>query len=139
MRETTMAVFNRNVARLVIVSMCGLTGLPASAAHAEMITTEQVAASQPTTPARERIEALLERADVRAALERRGVSPIEAKKRIEALSDDEVQRIAGKLDSLPAGGDIEGILWIAFLAFLVLLVTDILGYTKVFSFTRPAK
>jgi hypothetical protein len=55
------------------------------------------------------------------------------------LSDDEVEHLAGRLDSLPAGGDVEGVLWIAFLVFLVLLVTDILGFTKVFSFTRPAK
>jgi hypothetical protein len=82
---------------------------------------------------------LFDRADVRAELERRGVSATEAKKRIDALSDDEVEHLAGRLDSLPAGGDVEGVLWIAFLVFLVLLVTDILGFTKVFSFTRPAK
>lgn len=134
-----MTNFEKNIARFVIVSVFGV-GLPLPAAHAEMVTTEQVATSRlGGTSARQRVEALLERADVRAALERRGVSATEARKRIEALSDDEVERIAGRLDSLPAGGDIEGILWIAFLTFLVLLITDILGYTKVFSFTRPAK
>jgi hypothetical protein len=128
------------MARFLIVSMCGL-GLPVPPAHAEMIsTTQAAAASQPgKTSARERVGALFDRTDVRAALERRGVSAAEARKRIDALSDDEIERLAGKLDSLPAGGDLEGILWIAFLAFLVLLVTDILGFTKVFSFTRPAK
>jgi len=37
---------------------------------------------------------------------------------------------------LPAGGDI---LWAAVLIFLVLLVTDMMGYTKVFPFTRSAR
>jgi len=134
-----MTRLKKNIACSLIVSMLG-AGLPAPAAHAEMVTTMQVAASQRgQIPPRERIEALLDRADVRAALERRGVSAAEARKRIAALSDDEVQRIAGKLDSLPAGGDVVDVLWIAFLVFLVLLVTDILGFTKVFSFTRPAK
>ena len=134
-----MTGFNKNIARFLVVSMCGL-GLPLPPAHAEMITTIQAATSQPgKTSARGRLEALFDRADVRAELERRGVSATEARKRIDALSDDEVERLAGKLDSLPAGGDLEGILWIAFLAFLVLLLTDILGFTKVFSFTRPAK
>jgi hypothetical protein len=135
-----MTGFSKNIARFLIVSMFGL-GLPVPTARAEMITTMQAATLQPgkTTFARERLKTLFDRADVRAELERRGVSATEARKRIDALSDDEVERLAGRLDSLPAGGDLEGILWIAFLAFLVLLVTDILGFTKVFSFTRPAK
>lgn len=134
-----MTGFSKNIARFLIVSMFGL-GLPLPTARAEMITTIQAATFQTgKASARERLHALFDRADVRAQLERRGVSATEAQKRIDALSDDEVERLAGRLDSLPAGGDIEGILWIAFLAFLVLLVTDILGFTKVFSFTRPAK
>ena len=134
-----MTGFNKNIARFLVVSVCGL-GLQVPPAHAEMIATMQAVTPQATRiSARERLEALFDRADVRAELERRGVNAAEARKRIDALSDDEVERLAGKIDSLPAGGGLEGILWIAFLAFLVLLVTDILGFTKVFSFTRPAK
>ena len=40
------------------------------------------------------------------------------------------------LDQMPAGGEIIGIL---FTIFIVLLVTDILGFTKVFPFTRSIK
>ena len=39
-------------------------------------------------------------------------------------------------DELPAGGDLLGA---AVLIFLVLLFTDIMGYTKVFPFTRSAR
>jgi hypothetical protein len=135
-----MTGISKNIARFLIVSMFGL-GLPVPTARAEMITTIQAATLQQgkTTFARERLKTLFDRADVRAELERRGVSATEARKRIDALSDDEVERLAGKLDSLPAGGDAVDVLWIAFLVFLVLLITDILGFTKVFSFTRPAK
>jgi hypothetical protein len=40
------------------------------------------------------------------------------------------------VDQAAAGGDILGIL---FTALLVLLITDILGWTKVFPFTRSIK
>jgi hypothetical protein len=41
------------------------------------------------------------------------------------------------MDRLPAGGG--DVLTVALIVFLVLLLTDILGYTKVFPFTRPAQ
>jgi len=98
------------------------------------------ASLQARASTRERLEALLSRDEVRAGLERYGVSPSEAKARVDALSDEELERVAARLDSLPAGGDLlEATLFIAFITFIVLLVTDILGFTKVFPFTRKAK
>jgi hypothetical protein len=136
--EQTMPNPRRVVARVVVVCMC-VAGLPAPAAHAALVATDQVAA-QARPSARERMLALLDRADVRNALQSQGVSPADAKARVAALSDDEITRLAAKFDSLPAGGDgLEAVLWIGFLVFLILLITDILGFTKVFPFTRPAK
>ena len=74
--------------------------------------------------------------DVQAALEKNGVSTVEARARVEALSDDELDQLAANLDQLPAGS---GILGLVFVTFIVLLVTDILGFTKVFPFTRSVK
>jgi len=56
--------------------------------------------------------------------------------RVDAMTDNEVQTVADQLDKLPAGGDILGIL---FTVFIILLITDILGLTKVFPFTRPVR
>jgi hypothetical protein len=68
------------------------------------------------------------------------VSPQDVKARVAALSDAEVTSLAGKIDSMPAGGDALGaVLWLALVIFLVLLITDILGLTKVFPFTRPVR
>ena len=61
------------------------------------------------------------------------VTADEAKARVYAMTDDEAHNIAGKLDQLPAGGDVLGLL---FTVFIVLLITDILGFTKVFPFTH---
>jgi hypothetical protein len=131
---------HRNIARILVVSMCSL-GLPVPVAQAELVATDRIeAAGQAWLPARERLGSLLDRTDVRAALERHGVSADDARARVNALSDDEVERLAARFDSLPAAGNgFESVLWIGFLVFVILLVTDILGFTKVFSFTRPAK
>jgi len=131
---------NRNIARILVVSMCSLA-LPVPVAQPELVATDRIeGAGQAWRPARERLGSLLDRTDVRAALERHGVSADDARARVNALSDDEVERLAARFDSLPAAGNgFESVLWIGFLVFVILLVTDILGFTKVFSFTRPAK
>lgn len=132
-----MPSLNRIVARALVVSLCTM-GLPIPAAQAELVATDRVEATR--QDGRKLLSSLLDRADVRGALERQGVSPDEAKARVDALSDDEAERLAARFDSLPAAGSgLETALVIGFLVFLTLLITDILGFTKVFSFTRPAK
>ena len=99
-------------------------------AHAGMI----AAGAGSTAP---RIAAALEREDVRAQLAARGVGPAQAQARVAALTDAEAAQLAGAIDALPAGG--VDILGVALVVFLVLLLTDILGYTKIFPFTKPAR
>jgi len=50
-----------------------------------------------------------------------------------ALTDDEARLLAQRIDQMPAGGGIVGAI---VLIFLVLLVTDVLGLTDVFPFTK---
>ena len=121
--------FSSQVVILTLLSTT--TWIPS--AQATMISTEQAITSQTVKHDRERVRALFERADVRAQLQAKGVDATTVKNRVDAMTDSEIASIAGKLDSLPAGGDIIGTM--VFL-FLVLLVTDILGLTKVFPFTR---
>ena len=118
-------MFRRLIASLLILSLA--TPLPA---HAGMVATENLLE-------RERISTVLERADVQAQLHAYGVSPAEVKARVAALTDGEAAELATRIDSLPAGG--ESILGVVLIVFLVLLLTDILGYTSVFPFTRPVK
>lgn len=135
-----MPRIDRTVARVLVVCLC-FAGLPIPAAQAELIATDRIEAlGQTQPPARERMASLFDRADVRSALESHGVSAADAKARVAALSDAEVERLAAQFDSVPAGGSgFESVLWVALIVFLVLLITDILGFTKVFPFTRPAK
>ena len=121
----------RFIASLLVVSMTGL-GLPPPS-HAAIVGTDAaLAAAQ-----RDRVATLLHRAEVRAQLESHGVRPADVKARDAALTDEEVAQLAGWLDRLPAGG--EGIIGALVIVFLVLLITDLLGLTKVFPFTRPVR
>jgi hypothetical protein len=122
-----IAHLRRFVASLLIVSLAG--PLPVNAA---MVPTD-MALDEP----RERIAELLDRADVQAQLQAYGVSAAEVKSRVAALSDVEAAQLAAKIDELPAGG--VSIIGAILIVFLVLLITDILGLTKVFPFTRPIK
>ena len=126
-----IARLRRLMAGLLIVSIAGI-GVPLPA-HAGIVSTDAAFASAE----RGRIASMLERADVRAQLEAYGVRAADVKARVAALTDEEAAQLAGKLDSLPAGGD--GIIGALLLIFVVLLITDILGLTKVFPFTRPIK
>lgn len=107
-------------------------------AHAGLVSTEQLvqqAASEEAGPGHARLAAALARADVREAMQRHGVDPATALERVAALTDDEAGQLAERIDTAPAGGVIGALL----LVFFVLLVTDILGLTKVFPFTRSVR
>jgi hypothetical protein len=112
-------MFRRFVAALLIVSLA----LPAQAA---MIATDQG-----------RMIEFLDRAEVQAQLQAYGVSAAEVKARVAALTDEEAAELAARIDTLPAGG--VNIISAILIVFLVLLLTDILGFTKIFPFTRPVR
>ena len=80
------------------------------------------------------------REDVQAALIAHGIDPMEAKRRIGAMSDDEVIRIADQIDKLPAGGGaIEFLIVITLVSFLVLVILDLTGVTDIFPFIKSQK
>ncbi|MFC1535220.1 PA2779 family protein [Thermodesulfobacteriota bacterium] len=133
-----MSVLIRHKKILSLVLIFSFTTLTVgfSPAHARMISTAQILASQLDSE-RERLNAFLEREDVQMQLEAWGLDKEMAKVRVNSLTDEEVSRMAQQLDQLPAGGGALGVVvGAAILIFLVLLVTDILGYTDVFSFTK---
>jgi hypothetical protein len=108
--------------------------------QAAMISAEQVAGSVVSSGGeqdRARIISTLSREDVQAALVARGIDPAQAKDRVAALTDEEASLMASQVDSAAAGGN--GIIGAIVLVFLVLLLTDILGFTKIFPFTRSVR
>ena len=124
------------VSVVLIVSMLLLV-VPYQPCLAALIGTETVLDAARGQEARQNITRILARKDVQRVFRMQGISPEEAKARVNALSDAEVVALEKRIDQLPAGGDGLGtILFAIVFVFLVLLVTDILGYTDVFPFVK---
>jgi hypothetical protein len=137
-KDSTMKSTNRWLTMLIGTSL-SFAGF-VQTAQATLVSTEQVAASQGVRSAealRGQVHEALSRADLRAALAERGVSPEQVQERVASLTDAEVAQMAQQIDSAPAGAN--DILGTIVFIFLVLLVTDILGLTKVFPFTRSLR
>jgi hypothetical protein len=94
---------------------------------------ETISQQHTAEEARDRLALLLERDEIAAQLKAFGVDPVHAQSRVDKLSDEEVMRLTGQLEQLPAGA---GIVGAALLVFFVLLVTDLLGLTDVFPFVK---
>jgi hypothetical protein len=126
----------KTIAILIIVTFSALS-IISSPADALMINTGEISKQNHRDLLRDRINKLIERSEIQKYLVARGISPEEAKARIDSLSDEEIENISSKMDQLPAGGDAVGVLIGASLfVFIVLLITDILGFTDVFPFVK---
>jgi hypothetical protein len=124
------------VSVVVIISMLSLV-VPYQPCLGALIGTETILDVADGRQARHNINQILVREDVQKVLRAQGISPEEAEARINALSDAEVLALEKRLEQLPAGGDGFGTIVFALLfVFVVLLVTDILGYTDVFPFVK---
>lgn len=137
-----MTRFKRSLSALLASSV--FLASTTTCAQAATISTQEIAAAQSAASnsmnadeARAHIDATLARADLQAAFEQRGVDLAQVKARVAALTDSEAQTLATQIDQAPAGAsDILGAL---IFIFVLLLVTDILGLTKVFPFTRSIR
>jgi hypothetical protein len=109
---------------ILMVALALLISIPYEPAFAALIGTDAVIDSAGAADMRERLNQLLTREDVRAALLARGIDPAEAQARIESLTDSELAQIAGQVDKLPAAGDGFGV--VIFVLLVVLLVLVIL-------------
>jgi hypothetical protein len=116
--------------------MLALAG-PYQAAVAALIPTEVASDSAKVALARENIKNFMARQDSQNLLIAKGISPEEAKARIDSLTDAEVLMVSQHIESMPAGGNAVGVIVGAILlVFIILLITDLLGLTNVFPFVK---
>ena len=128
----------KSIAILVIVALSTFS-IISTPAHAVMINTAEILKQNQHNLARKRINMFLDRSEVQKHLVAWGVNPEEAQARVDSLTDQEIEKIAARIDQLPAGGgDLGTIVGAALIIFIVLLLTDILGLTDVFSFVKKA-
>lgn len=131
--------FCRPIVAAVIAGIF-VTSMPMPRAQAALVTSEDLATQRSAATDRARLNDLMAREDIQRELKNYGISPDEAQARVNSLTDEEVSQVAGRLDQLPAGQSALGVIvGAAILIFIVLLITDIAGLTKVFPFTKAQR
>lgn len=126
-------LFRKTVSLLLAALLVGAQIAPTQAA---MVGTAQVLAAEQGRLDRDRLVSLLEREDLQRQLAALGVDVQDAKARVAGLTDAEVARINQRIDALPAGGDVLGVI---LLIFIIFVITDALGATDIFPFVHPIK
>ena len=125
---------------LFMATVMLLIAVPYQPLLAAMVPTDAAIYQNKAQKARDHLKSLIFREDIKKSLVSQGIDPIEAKARVDSLSDIEAIKVANQIEQLPAGGGVFGaIIGAALIVFLVLLLTDILGYTDVFPFVKSQK
>lgn len=125
---------------ILMVSLMFLIAVPYQSIFAAMITTDVAVESERAEKSREDLKQLISRENIEKYSIAQGIDPVEVKSRIDSLTDAEAIALADQIEELPAGGGAVGIIiGAALIVFLVLLVTDILGYTDIFPFVEAQK
>ncbi len=119
----------RFLTALLAVSILFVSVQPA--VNAAIVSTSDIAATEQSQISRDYLLSSLEKEEVRTALSIQGVDLEMAKQRVSVMTDEEVRALNQKMDEMPAGG---GALGVVVLIFLVLLFTDIMGWTDVYPF-----
>jgi hypothetical protein len=132
----TVLTMRKPLAILLVMTFVSLT-MVSTQTQAALVGMSQIIDQGSHDVDRDRLRAFLDRAEVRDQLEALGVDSDIARARIDSLTNEEVSNIVDRLDQLPAGGDGFGALvGAALLVFIILLITDLLGLTDVFSFVK---
>jgi hypothetical protein len=95
----------RSICRLLVVLMALA---PYQVAQAGMIGTDQVVASASQAD-RDTVLNFVTRSDVASQLQSLGLDPSTARDRVAAMTDQEVQAMAARIESMPAGADAVGV------------------------------
>ena len=114
--------------------------IQSSYAGMKMISTMKIVEEKSVSLKRAELISLLKTPEVQSEMVKFGVNPAEAVARVKSLSPLELEEMSRQIENSPAGaGPLGTIIGAALFVFVVLLITDILGLTKVFSFTRSVR
>jgi hypothetical protein len=109
-------------------------------ALAAMIGTENLLETDRNQETRAYLQQLISRERIQNALVARGINPSEAQARINSLSDGEIERIAAKIDILPAGGGVTGfVLIVGAVVLILIIIVEYTSVVKMFPQFQPSK
>ena len=100
-------------------------------AYAGLVGTEKLLIERNVQQQRDALHAALAREEARGILAIYGVSPEQAKERIDRLTDREVRQLASHIDNLPAGGNVALVLLVIV---LIILLLEAVGFIDIFPF-----
>jgi len=131
-----MELFRRRARSIAVTAVTAFTLMTTAvpAAQAAAVSTQAMVQQAGAAQQRSHINELLQRQDVRHRLVAMGVDPAQVQARVNSLTDTQVNALAHRIDQLPAGGD--GFIGALVFVFVLLLITDILGFTDVFPFVK---
>ena len=104
----------KSIIRILILAL----SLALPQAHAGLVSADAAQAADD----RERVKALIARPELAREIEKLGILPQEAARRVDAMNDAEVRELAGRLDALPAGGAISNQELLLLIILILLLV-----------------
>jgi hypothetical protein len=90
----------------------------AAPAPAEIVSTDRLVSQTD----RERVRDFLSRDDAEKQLQALGVAPETARQRVDAMTDEEVRMVAGRMDTLAAGGALSTTDWLLIVLVVILLI-----------------
>ena len=110
---------------VLVVSLASFLSAPLQAA---VVSSTDLLQQQQSQIDRDTLLQALERDDVKNALINQGVDPQQAKERVKHMTPAEVAALNQKIDEMPAGGILGAIL----LILVILIFTDMAGWTDVY-------
>lgn len=125
-----------NIAKLALSFILSIT-LFAQTSWAQMASTEALFKQSVMVSSKEKVIQFTAREDVTKILGQMDVDPKMIEARVASMTEEEASKIASQIETLPTGGS--SLIGAAVFIFVLLLVTDLLGLTKVFNFTRPVR
>jgi hypothetical protein len=118
-----MKLFKKTVkpTSICLVIILLLVSTTYQSATAAMVGTEKFLQAGDNQNSREYLHQIMDREEIKNALIAQGIDPLEARLRIQSLTDDEIQLIAERLDELSAGSGV-GIFSLIVIAVIIVTV-----------------
>jgi hypothetical protein len=115
---------SRSACRAIAAALAMAFSAQVPLAQAEIVDTEALAAAAPSQAEldRAKVQAFMDRANVKERMQAMGVSGLVARDRIASLNEAEVHALAERIDTMPAGGALSNTDLILILLVAILLV-----------------
>jgi hypothetical protein len=121
--------------KIIKTTLAGSLLFVAGHAMADVVSSEQVLASQQFNYNKQQVMSFVNDAAVQNKLVALGVTPAVAQQRIANMTNDELIALNTQLNDMPAGGIVDTVVTVL----VVVAVLDLMGLTDVYPFINPIR